>query len=463
MKHKVIKVLLIVVLLGTLTVLSRIETASASGTIYITETGEVVPPTDSINRAGDVYTFTSNIYETIVIQKDNIIVDGNGYTLQGAGIGVGFDLINIDNVTLRNTQVTQFYYGVSVSGSSNIIVNRNTIVGNVDAGVFLWLTNNTQVNGNDVSANGGPGISIGYKSLNNTIIYNTVSNNAHEGISLGWENSTDNRIIGNNITHNVWAGIYIVWSTVSDNEFYHNNLDNELQVTSGSIDALNVWDNGYPSGGNYWSDYAGIDSDGDGIGDTPYIIDANNRDNYPFMNPWSQQAHDITVANVEPSKTIAGQNYSLNIQVTVENEGVYTQTFNVATYANNTIIQTQTVTLADRSSAIMTFNWDTTNFPKSNYAISAIASVVPGETDTTDNTLTKGTVKVVIPGDVNADGTVGMADMSGISAHWYPGPPMGLLGYHPNFDINGDGSINMQEVSIMSAYWTGPPKGPLAP
>jgi len=50
---------------------------------------------------------------------------------------------------------------------------------------------------------------------------------------------------------------------------------------------MNIWDDGYPSGGNYWSDYAGVDADGDGIGDTPYIIDDNNIDHYPLMDPFN--------------------------------------------------------------------------------------------------------------------------------------------------------------------------------
>jgi hypothetical protein len=57
----------------------------------------------------------------------------------------------------------------------------------------------------------------------------------------------------------------------------------------------NFWDDGYPSGGNYWSDYSGVDkfsgpyqnkTGSDGIGDAPYSIDQNNVDRYPLMSPW---------------------------------------------------------------------------------------------------------------------------------------------------------------------------------
>jgi len=70
-----------------------------------------------------------------------------------------------------------------------------------------------------------------------------------------------------------------------NNRIYHNDfVDNKKQVQSYS--SSNVWDDGYPSGGNYWSDYNGYDSNHDGIGDTSYFIDENNTDHYPLMVPY---------------------------------------------------------------------------------------------------------------------------------------------------------------------------------
>jgi hypothetical protein len=157
-----------------------------------------------------------------------------------------------------------------------------------------------------------------------------------------------------------------------------------------------------------------------------------------------------------------GKGYTLDIDVTVTNHGIYAHTFDVTVRANNTNIDAQSVTLAGGSSTALTFTWDTTSFAKGSYNVSAATTVVPGEIDFADNTLTDGTVKIVTPGDVNADRIVNVVDAGGISAHWYPGPPIGPLGYDPNFDINGDGKINVVDAGIASAYWTGPPKGPMA-
>jgi parallel beta-helix repeat protein len=96
--------------------------------------------------------------------------------------------------------------------------------------------------------------------------------------------SSNNSIVGNKITNNNYYGIYLAES--SNNTIYHNSfVDNGEQVSS--FESVNVWDNDYPLGGNYWSDYDGADSNYDSIGDTPYFIDANNQDNYPLMGMFS--------------------------------------------------------------------------------------------------------------------------------------------------------------------------------
>ena len=101
--------------------------------------------------------------------------------------------------------------------------------------------------------------------------------------------SSNNQIVNNTIQENA-VGVRLQSS--NGNKFFHNSfLFNAIQV---SISATNTWDDGYPSGGNYWSDYAGTDSKHgilrhigrDGLGDTPYVIDDGNKDQYPLTSQW---------------------------------------------------------------------------------------------------------------------------------------------------------------------------------
>ena len=168
----------------------------------------------------------------------------------------------------------------------------------------------------------------------------------------------------------------------------------------------------------------------------------------------AEYVHDIAVATVTPSQTVAYPGYTIvDISVEVQNQGCSPETFDVTTYYDSTAIATQTVSLASASITI-TFNWDGASVSYEYYQLSAVASPVTGETDTADNTCIDDTVTVTIPGDVNGDGTVNVQDSAKLSAHFYSPPYfLGPLGYHPNADINNDGKVDSYDAAIVSDHW----------
>jgi parallel beta-helix repeat protein len=120
-------------------------------------------------------------------------------------------------------------------------------------------------------------------SEDNIISKNVIAHNNWNGITLK-PGSKGNIIMENTIGSNFYAGIGI--SEASYNYIYHNNfMENRYNAYD---DATNVWDDGYPSGGNYWDDYQGCDKNSDGMGDTPYqILDGFNTDRYPYIAPYT--------------------------------------------------------------------------------------------------------------------------------------------------------------------------------
>jgi hypothetical protein len=105
--------------------------------------------------------------------------------------------------------------------------------------------------------------------------------------------------------------------------------------------------------------------------------------------------HDIAITGITTSETTVGQGHSLIINVTVANQGDYTENFNTIIHANTTSIALQPVTLTNRNSTTITFTWYTTDFACGIYTIWAEATVVPEETDTVDNTLIDGTILII--------------------------------------------------------------------
>ena len=171
--------------------------------------------------------------------------------------------------------------------------------------------------------------------------------------------------------------------------------------------------------------------------------------------------HDVAVTNVFPSRTSIAQGYTMEIYVTAKNEGGFDESFNVTAYYNSTAIGTQKVTnLGPKLSTELTFLWDTTSVPVGNYVLSATAESVPGEADTTDNSLTDGTFKVKIPGDVNGDGGVNVEDLAlvaralGTDPRWPTGTDWDM--WNPDCDINYDSRVDIVDFTITGKnYGTG--------
>lgn len=106
--------------------------------------------------------------------------------------------------------------------------------------------------------------------------------------------------------------------------------------------------------------------------------------------------HDVAVSSVVPSSNEVNEGDSVNVTVVVQNNGIFTETFNVTAYANTIVIQTQTVfDLTSGSQATLTFTWNTTGVSLGDYTIKAEASILPGETYATDNVKVNGIVHVI--------------------------------------------------------------------
>jgi nitrous oxidase accessory protein len=233
-----------------------------------------------------------NNSEGIRPQRNDLLISGNNITKNNGGI-TGY---NTENVIINGNNISANGYGINIGICRNITISENQISDNT-GGLNLYYYGPHLVYSNNITNNSW-GIRFAEACSNATVYGNNITQNDVGVVLLNFPNAGDvvvsgvgNTVFGNLLINNT--------KQVSQEESDYNYPDTTKMGTD-----IVSWDNS--TIGNYWSDYNGTDSNGDGIGDIHYVIDASNIDHYPLMKPVAIPEFpkdDSTTPTAEPSPT----------------------------------------------------------------------------------------------------------------------------------------------------------------
>ncbi len=229
-----------------------------------------------------------NITKTLIVKGLN----RSSTIIERSRRGPAAVTVRADGSTLANFTVRNSTIGIRCFAANRCEILSNDLFG-CGTSIAAYFSNNTLVEGNEVFNGTLRGIHI-YDSNYAIVMNNRIENVAEMGravAAIHIQNSLNSTVVQNLLMRNV-CGIQLEVDA-SNSTIYHNNfINNTKHAIVYSVN--NTWDDGYPSGGNYWSgrniqdNYSGPDQNiqgSDGIQDFLYIIDEYNQDRYPFVLP----------------------------------------------------------------------------------------------------------------------------------------------------------------------------------
>jgi parallel beta-helix repeat protein len=263
---------------------------------WVNQHGRQVPDTAgyvAIINSSDIIVrnlqISNNLPGILILSSNNTVVDSNKIIDCPAGIVLEQTVDQIPptrvypsfNVTVSNNTASGCGVAILLWSGDHHIVSMNDISSNL-AGIYVRSAEHNLISGNTVTnCTDFWGLDIPHESW---WVYSPVVYGGASGICI---ESSNNTVVGNTISYN-WLGISVgVISGRGNNTIYHNNFINNTMQFAPSPYYLseNFWDNGFE--GNYWSNYAGVDSDHDGIGDIWQSVGQDNTDYYPLFGRFS--------------------------------------------------------------------------------------------------------------------------------------------------------------------------------
>ncbi len=235
--------------------------ANAGWFINDNETGGDCTSIGTWNAASKTCTLTTDLTGTVEIDSDGITLDGNSHTITGSNTGNGIYLSGRNGVTVKNTNVRNFFLGIYLYSSSNSTLSGNNASNN-SYGVYLDSSNHNTLSGNNANSNNDLGINL-YSSSNNILMGNIVANNSYiGGIEVG--SSSNGNMLSSNLALNNSKGIEL-WSSNNNILNGNNASDNFYSGIRLGFSGNNTLTNNTMIGNKYNFGFGGYSNSGPGF------------------------------------------------------------------------------------------------------------------------------------------------------------------------------------------------------